>query len=265
MRNPYGGQIRKVRLDRDSVSGFVFWTKNLIPFGAALEDVNTGGYPFTVQYTINGYPRGLEPAVPPAEASVARFRQLADGFGPRAGVWRYDPILFTSVMDAAWHRENFARLAAALSGATDEVVMSFAHIYRKTRRNLDRAAAAGGFAWRDPDDGEKRELAASLAQIAADFGLYLTVCAQPELTPPGIPGARCIDGARLSDMAGETVTAKPRPNRPGCLCAEARDIGDYDSCTLGCAYCYAVFGPERARARLRRHDAGAEGLFEPRA
>jgi hypothetical protein len=150
-----------------------------------------------------------------------------------------------------------------MAGAVDEVVLSFTQIYAKTRVNMGRAAERHGFSWRDPDDGEKRALLAELAGIATEFGLRPSLCAQPALLSPGLEAARCIDAGRLSDVAGRPVMARTKGNRPGCLCAESRDIGAYDSCPHGCVYCYAVRRPEAAKRRHSAHDPDSEVLIAP--
>lgn len=133
---------------------------------------------------------------------------------------------------------------------------------------MDIAAGEHGFTWRDPDTGEpdtgeKAALCSELTAIAADAGMKLTVCSQPEFVGPGAASARCIDAARLSDVAGREIAAPQRGNRPGCLCHRSRDIGAYDTCPQGCVYCYAVSDPERAVANLRRHDAQGDFLLPP--
>jgi hypothetical protein len=260
MVNPYGRQVYTVPLTRDAVDGFVFWTRNLGPFVPALAELCRLGFPFYVQHTITGYPRALEASVPEAGRAVAHLRALAERHGPRAVVWRYDPILVTSLTPPDWHRANFARLAESLAGATDEAVVSFTHMYLKTRRNLDAAARRHGFAWRDPEAAEKRDLLCDLAGIAAAHGMNLTICSQPHYAPPGVEAAACIDAMRLSDLAGRPVAAAEKGNRPGCRCAASRDIGEYDTCPHGCAYCYAVQSPALAKRRFRAHDPAREAL-----
>jgi len=257
--NPYGGPPGTVALTRDAVDGFVFWTRNLRPFRDALRIV-AADFPFTVQYTVTGYPRLLEPRVAPESRAVADMRALADAFGSRIAVWRYDPVAITDATPPDWHRANFAALAAALAGATDEVVFSFLHVYAKTRRNMDAAARRGGFGWTDPAPETKRALLADLAAIARDHGMTPTLCAQDALRGEVLDAARCIDAGRLSDVAGRTITAPVRGNRPGCLCHRSRDIGAYDTCPHGCAYCYAVRDPARARRRHHAHDRHAPAL-----
>lgn len=263
--NPYGRQVSTVPLQA-GVDGFVFWTRNAQPFHPALRLVRAAALPFVVQYTITGAPRALERSVVEPARAVADIRVLAGEFGARAVVWRYDPIVFSDLTPADFHRDNFAGLAAALAGAVDEVVISFAQIYQKTARNMDAAARAHGFAWDDPDDATKRALAADLVGLAAAHGMRLSVCSQAAIAVAGAQGAACIDARRLEDVAAgwglvRAIKAKVKGNRPDCLCFESRDIGAYDTCPHGCAYCYAVGSRALAKRRFVEHDPEGEFLI----
>ncbi len=257
--NPYGGGSYEVSLARGAVDGFVLWTRNLRPLLAELDAVRLVA-PFTVQFTVTGYPRALESSVVAAAEAVGQLRELRRRFGARAAVWRYDPIVITSGLGAEAHVAGFALLARALKGTVDEVVLSVMHPYQKTRRNLDRAAAHHGFRWRDPATEEKRRLLGRLAAIALDQGMAPALCSQPELLGPGLGEARCIDAERLADVAQRPIAARESGNRPGCRCALSRDIGAYDTCPHGCVYCYAVADRGRAVANFREHDPEAEML-----
>ncbi|HEX6798233.1 MAG TPA: DUF1848 domain-containing protein [Ktedonobacterales bacterium] len=274
MVNPHGRQVYTVNLGREpdgagreGVEGIVFWTKNVGPFAKHLAEVRDRGYPFVVQHTVNGYPRELEARVADYPRIVAAVREVASEYGPRAVVWRYDPILFTSLTPLEWHVEHFGALAAQLTGATREVVISFAQVYQKTRRNLDAAARAEGFDWSlheataypdDPDDDRARNLVAYLASIAREQGMRLSVCAQERFVIPGVAeAARCIDATWFG---GEYVR---HGNRKECACSASRDIGAYDTCPHGCVYCYAVRDRPLALARYRQHDPASAFLFEP--
>lgn len=247
--NPYGSRDYGVALRKADVDGFVFWTKNPGPFLEPLTILKGRGYPFILHHTITGYPTALEQSVPDVERSIKLLKTLSNSYGSRAIVWRYDPILVSDLTPLDWHVANFRRLARSLAGATDEVVISFAHIYRKTKRNLNLAAVRHDFSWRDPEADEKETLAKRLAEIAAKNSITLTICSQPDILGNGIDGARCIDAKRLSDVANRPISTKIKGNRPGCLCSEARDIGAYDSCPMGCVYCYAVRRREIAQNR----------------
>jgi hypothetical protein len=262
--NPYGGGSHEVSLTPGDVDGFVFWTRNMRPLIPALDRVRRVA-PFTIQFTLTGYPRALESSVIATEEAVAQLRWLRDRFGPRVAVWRYDPVVFAAGLEADAHAARFAKLASALAGVVDEVVLSVVHPYRKTRRNLDAAARRHGFVWHDPPAEEKSAVLARLAGVAAEHGMAPSLCSQPELLVPGIGEARCIDAERLSDVAQRPIGARESGNRPGCRCALSRDIGAYDSCPHGCVYCYAVSDRDRAVANFRAHDPEAEALIPTRA
>ncbi len=262
--NPYGGPPGRIGLTPDTVDGFVFWTRNLGPFTAGLDAVTALGLPFVVQYTVTGYPHALERSVIDPARAAEQVHHVRNRWGPGAVVWRYDPLVVTSLTPPAWHRDNFGSLAKTLAGATDEVVTSVMQPYRKTTRNLDTAGRAHSFSWRDPPLDEKRALLAELAGIAAEHGMTLTLCTQPDLADtPGTRPAACIDAHRLSNLAGHPITARQKGNRVGCACTESRDIGAYDTCPHGCAYCYAVSSRATAQRRLASHDPTGEFLFPP--
>ncbi|MDO8608487.1 MAG: DUF1848 domain-containing protein [Phaeospirillum sp.] len=265
--NPYGRQVSVVPL-RAGVDGFVFWTRNVGPFTEALAEIRRAGLPFVVQYTVTGYPRLLEASVIEAGRSIALIRDLAAIHGPRSVVWRYDPILIGSVTQPEWHEANFTALAGRLAGAVDEVVVSFATLYRKSERNLAAAARGLGVTWTDPPAETRRDLVRRLAVAAAEHGMALTVCSQPETLTAGAKPARCVDARRLEAVAAgwgapRAVKARLKGNRPGCLCFESRDIGAYDTCPHGCVYCYAVNARGLAKRRLADHDPQSEFLVPP--
>lgn len=249
--NPYGGKPFRVALRGDGVDGYVFWTRNAAPFAAALDDVAALDLPFVVQYTVTGYPRAIDAHTPRSEDAVAHIAALAAQYGPRAVVWRYDPVLMTSLTPADWHRRNFTDLARRLAGKVDECVVSTAHIYKKTERRVNMAAKDHEFTWNDPEWGNKRLFLSELADIAAENGITLSICSQPDALAANLTAASCIDAGRLSDIAGYAVAARQKGNRDGCLCAESRDIGAYDTCAHGCVYCYAVSDHGRAVTKMR--------------
>ncbi len=217
-----------------------------------------------VQYTINGYPRSLEFSVVDAKRSIEHMKQISETYGPKIGVWRYDTIVFSSLTPIDFHRRNFSDLARRLEGATDEVVISFAQIYKKTKRNMDWASKEFGFDWEDPQVELKYNLAAELAQMAKSHNIQLSMCAQKEFLAPGVSEARCVDANRLAEISGHSIKSKLKGNRPACGCFMSKDIGEYDTCPHGCVYCYAVLNRPLAQSRFQRHDPENEFLFAPK-
>ena len=269
MINPYGLQVYTIDLTRQHVDGFVFWTKNIGPFLKYLPEVQERGYPFIIQHTINGYPRELEFRVINYNRTVESMKELADTYGPHVAVWRYDPIVISSLTPVEWHLRNFEALARSLAGVTDEVVISFAQIYKKTKRNMDWAANEYGFDWKEHETTSlenMRHLVAELAHIAMSYGTQLRVCSQKALLIPGVAAeARCVDAERLERVSGNSIVAKTKlkGNRKECGCFASKDIGEYDTCPHGCVYCYAVQNRDLALHRFKKHNPMSEFLFPP--
>ncbi|HEV2580250.1 MAG TPA: DUF1848 domain-containing protein [Ktedonobacteraceae bacterium] len=269
MVNPYSQQVYRVDLTPEEVDGFVFWTKNIGPFLTHLPEVQRRGYPFIVQRTITGYPRELEFRVIDYSHTIEYMRTLADAYGPGVPVWRYDPIIISSLTPPDWHRRNFETLAQGLEGATDEVIISFGQIYKKSRRNMAWAAREFGFDWSLHESlslPDVRDLVNDLAQVARSHGMRMKVCSQKALIILGMTEeARCVDAERLERVSGRSIVENValRGNRKECACFASRDIGEYDTCPHGCVYCYAVQHRNLALQRYKAHDPAGEFLFPP--
>ncbi len=255
-RNPMNAaQVRRVSLAPDDVSGIVFWSKNPAPMLPHLDAL--GAFPFYVQYTLNAYGADIEPGLPPLAERIATLRRLAERIGPERVIWRYDPILLSPEYPEAFHEEAFSRLASALSGASHRVTISFIDFYAKIERRLAERGIVGVPA------PARVAFAGRLQAVAARSGFVMDACAEDiDLTAAGVGRARCVDAALLANISGRPVPARKDPNqRPACGCAASVDIGAYDTCPHGCAYCYANRGAVPVSARLARHDPRAPFLM----
>ncbi|MBI4665950.1 MAG: DUF1848 domain-containing protein [Nitrospinae bacterium] len=237
--NPFNGSATTVSLKKEDVDGIVFWSRNYAPMLKNLRALYGMGYRFYCQCTMLDYPRFLDPATPAPGKSARIAHSIRSEFGPRSVVWRYDPILITAKTDFRWHLERFKRLAKSLEGATDTCVISFVDWYRKLDRNLKPVLAANDASLIGVPPEEMAALAQEMAGAAGNHGMTLESCCEPGLAPM-IGKTACIDIDRLSDVTGKDLTSIPKkPTRPACACAESKDIGAYDTCVMGCAYCYA--------------------------
>jgi hypothetical protein len=256
--NPFVGTLHKVSLRPADVHSIVFWSKHYGPLLSHLGELLDGGYRMCFHYTINNAPDLLEPHVPPWELSVRIFKELASATSPRQVFWRFDPIILTQELDGRFYLARFREIGSRLQGYTERCYFSFVSLYGKTRSKMRRA----GISWREPSPQEKKELALAMAETAEGFGMKLMACCQEELLGDGIQGAKCVDGELLSELFPEQPPIlTPRPSRPGCGCSASRDIGMYDSCPMGCLYCYANQTWELALTRFNNHDPLGETLM----
>lgn len=258
MVNPYNQKAYEISLKPRDVQAFVFWSRNYQHFldHHVLDRLER---PFTCQMSVLNYPRHLDQSVIPVKKAIEQMTQISKRFGERTVVWRYDPIVITGETGPSWHLKNFKRLATALEGVVDEVIVSFVQFYKKTQRNF----ADQGLDVIDPAIFEKQDLLIKLHRIAADYGIKLTLCAQPDLLCGPVQPSACIDVARLEDVAKAPLMVARKPHRAECGCASSKDIGDYNTCPHGCLYCYAVEKRDLAKERYHKHDPDSPFLFTP--
>jgi hypothetical protein len=192
---------------------------------------------------------------------VDTFKELSDRLGPCRVIWRYDPLIFTSLTTADFHGENYARLAESLRSYTRRSVISVVDMYRKAQRRL-KSLDDGPAAVESPSLEDIAPLLRELASLATSNGMVIVSCAEEaDLTPFGIRPGKCVDDDVIREAFGLDVTGKKdSTQRPACGCVTSRDIGMYDSCLFGCQYCYATQSFERARLNFDQHDPTSPSL-----
>jgi len=262
--HPFTAAVRRVSLRPADVLGIVFWTRNPRPLLPHLESLRADGYPMVFQLTITGHGPPVESHNPPVETALAAAEEIAGKLGPEAVLWRYDPIVLSPDLTRRDHVERFARLARRLEGVTRRCTFSFVDFYGKTKRNLGRIEAAAGVPFDRPDAAAKVAMARELAGVAAGHGMALLSCCDDALVGGGVGKSRCVDPAAVAAVRGSPLPALPaRPTRRDCGCVRSVDVGAYDSCAFGCAYCYAVSSREAALRRLRTADPRDTLLWRP--
>lgn len=246
VRNPYhAGRAVRLLFSPDSVDCIVFWTKNPVPFERFLPGIEALGYrDFYFQYTITAL-EDLEPGLPSLDLRVEAFQRLSERLGPRRVDWRFDPVLLNGRYTARWAAERFAALCERLAGCTERCILSFADHYPHLGKQFQEAGK-----------GEMEEAAALLVAVAKEYGLPLYTCAETlDLSAFGIRHAACMDRQKIEAIIGCSLRAKKDPGqRPACGCIESVDLGAYNTCVNGCAYCYATKSRAAALRNFQAHD-----------
>jgi len=250
--NPYNRrQVKRISLAPAEVDAIVFWSKNPRPLMPHLAELDSRGYQYYFQFTLNPYGEEFEPGLPQLRERIDTFRELAGRIGPARVVWRYDPVILSSATPVAWHLESVEALAAALRGATQRLVISFLDFYGKAGKRLEKLRQESGISCADITlpgmEPELERLAAGMGGIGAAHGLCVSSCAEEvALERFGISHGSCIDGDLIRELRGGSGPfRRDRSQRPACRCAESADMGVYDSCGYDCLYCYARRGGGR--------------------
>jgi DNA repair photolyase len=263
--NPFNAkQVFRVSLRPGDVAGIVFWTRNAAAMLPDIERLNSDGFLFYVQYTINNYPRELEHHSPPAERAVETLRQLSSATSPDRVIWRYDPIILSSHTPPEYHVERFEELAAQLRGWVTSAYFSFCDPYGRTKRHFRAMTRRLGWTFEYGTPEEHDQLAEALAGIASQNGMELYSCAEAALHAQGVKRGSCIDQQLLAKLRPDLrFDLKTAPTREGCGCVQAVDIGAFDTCAFGCEYCYANSSVELPRRRIKECDPEDSILWRP--
>lgn len=265
--NPH--QTKTISLLAEDVEAFVFWTKNPRPFFQYLDRLDAAGYNYMFQFTLNDYPRLLEPAVPAIGQRIAAFKALGERIGPRRVIWRYDPIILSSMTPPEYHLEKLEQLAGALAGSTERLIISFLDFYQKVESRIRNSASLQEIQIRDWLAEEERpalqRLCGGIAKSASKHGIKVFTCAEAvDLKRFNIGKGACIDGALLSELfniPAARARRKATSQRPYCQCVDSVDMGVYNTCKFQCVYCYANAGTHTVASTLARHDPGGASLI----
>jgi len=257
-------QASRVLLDPQNVDAIVFWSKNPAPILPHLDELDRRGFRYYFQFSLNDYPRELEPNIPGLDERLQTFLNLSQHIGSLRVVWRYDPIIISNRTPIEFHRERFSRIAQELHGATHRVVVSIVDFYKKTERRLSKLEQ-DGFSF-------DREAASStgivglfkeLATIAKKQDMEIFTCAEEhDFSEIGIPPGRCIDEGLLNKAWSLNLRYKKDPTqRKYCLCMVSKDIGINDTCIHGCPYCYSTRNYALAKRRYEEHDPNSPAIW----
>jgi hypothetical protein len=265
--NPFNrAQVARVSLLPEEVEVIVFWTRNPRPLIPILHDLDQRSYRYYFQYTLLDNPRPIDPYAPSIQESITSFRSLADQIGPQKVIWRYDPIVFTTITQANFHHQRFETIANALKGYTHRAVISLVDAYPKAIHRLQRLAEQGiEFQIIQPPPPEwLGDLMQDLAQIAASCGMEIFSCAEElPLAQWGIQPGKCVDDQYIFKTFGiEVKQKKDASQRKFCGCVVSRDIGMYNTCLYACTYCYATQSLAAARQNYQAHNPLSPSLVE---
>lgn len=261
--NPFNpAQITRVSLKPEDVDVLVFWTRNASPLLRRLDELDRKGYRYLFLYTVMDNPRPVDPRCPSPEQALATFKTLSDHMGPERVIWRYDPVVFSNATNAEFHMKTYETLAKQLRGYTRRSIMSVVNVYRKVRQRVT-ALREKGIDFLECEGEAFAELMRFMASAARENGMALSSCAQERgLTAYGISPGKCIDDGLIRKVFGLEVSHTKDPSqRKACGCVKSKDIGVYDTCLYGCAYCYATNSFERAKENHRRHDPNSPSLI----
>ena len=279
MYQPPMNPAKTISLGLEDVLAFIFWSRNYSPMiekGQLLQLKKTG-YDFFMHFTIVGYPTLFDSHVISPERAVAQFRFLSETFGKNTLCWRFDPIVVSSETTLDERLEMFQNLVKLLGGYTDRCIISMIALYKKSRQNMakrgiecyDPINDVGPVSWED-----LRLVLKQMSTIANDAGIQMYSCCERQIRDDAelnIKQGRCIDKSWISEIIRDPHKREQvlglssdygQRKKFDCGCIKSVDVGVYDTCPHGCAYCYANRNKELAMKRYTSHNPSEEMIFK---
>jgi hypothetical protein len=252
--HPFSGQKHIVSLKHENITCFVFWSKNFAPFLANLKIIDKLGYKFYFNYTVTGLPAVFETNVN-KQTAIETLKQLSRRYSPRHINWRFDPIIISNICDRKFWLKAFEDRASQFTGLVERCYFSFITEYEKVKRNLTELERTHKVKFIGTSIDFKIELANELANIARRYGIEMFSCCGDYLVGEKIKKAHCIDGGIIESLfSPQGLRYTEKPTRKDCGCIESVDIGTYDTCPHGCAYCYANSNKLTACRAFKNHN-----------
>ena len=274
-RNPFNNARQYISFDKSRL--FVFWSKNPKPIMKYLPELNKLGINYYFQFTLNDYEKDkFEPNVPPFNKRIKTFIELSKLIGKDKVIWRFDPLILTNEIDENVLLDKIKNVGNIIHKHTSKLVFSFAdiNIYRKVKTNMRRE----GIEYIEFDKDRMEFIAKGISEVNKKWGLELaTCCEEINLEGYGINHNKCIDDyliyklfnqdKALMDFLGfdiveqtdlfgehkERQNLKDKGQRKVCGCIVSKDIGEYDTCSHLCVYCYANTSAEKVKIKTEKH------------
>ena len=207
--NPFNKkQVSYISLKPEDVDVIVFWTRHARPLLPHLAELDRRGYKYYFLYTLMNNPQQIDPKSPSLETSLDTFPEVSDRIGKERMIWRYDPIVISTITSQEFHHKTYQHIAEELKGYTTRSVISVVDIYRKAVKRL-RTLASEGIEIIDCDAEALRPLMKSISGVAKKNGMEIFSCAEKlDLEPCGIQPGKCIDDEYIKKIFGFDVTHK---------------------------------------------------------
>lgn len=238
--NPYfPSQKKRIPFSAKDIDVIVFWTKNPKPLMKFLPELDQKGYKYYFQFTLNDYPRSIEPGINPIAERLQTFIDLSKKIGKDKIIWRYDPIIISKITPMEFHLRKIEFLAKRLKNHTNQLVISFVDFYKKALKSLNSIDAIDVAS--DLNIKELRQIAEIVSKQGKMNSMEVATCSEKvDLINFGIRHGSCIDGTLIQKLFSISKNfPKDKNQRKECNCVQSLDIGQYNTCKYNCTYCYA--------------------------
>jgi DNA repair photolyase len=245
VRNPFNHKLVS-RINFSDVDCILFCTKNPLPI---IPYLKTFKEPIIFHITLTPYKNDIEVNVPDKTKVIECIKEISNIIGIDNVYVRYDPVFLSEKYNLAYHKKAFAKMCELLNGYVKKIIISFIDDYKNVRNNIKDL----GIVPFTMDD--YKEIGLSFSSSAKKNGMTVQTCFEKyNLCEYGFVKGECLS----HDLAIK-ITGKDYPEwkarRPKlCSCVELIDIGEYNTCSHLCKYCYANYNESEVLEKIKLHN-----------
>ena len=244
VRNPFNRDMVS-RINFDDVDLISFCTKNPAPIVKRIGEIEK---PIQFQVTLTAYGRDIEPQVPLKARTIKYIKKIAPIIGKENITIRYDPILFNDKYDLEYHIDKFDKYCKSLNGYADRLTIHFVDDYKNVRRNRDVLS------YREVTDNDYKVIGENFARSAKENDMTVFACFEDRnLCEYGFSHDECLSPALAYKLTGKEFPRWTAREGNKCHCVQMVDVGEYNTCSHFCKYCYANYDEKRVRSNCKVH------------
>lgn len=249
VRNPF--YKKKVsRIYFKDVDLIVFCTKNPLPILPFLKEIKM---PIIFQVTLTSYKEDVEPNVPDKKKIINAVKEISAIVGMENMYVRYDPILINKKYTIEYHIEAFKKLCSLLEGSVEHIIISLIDFYKNVEKNKSILNL------QEITIENMENIGKNFSKIASQFGISVQSCFEKDtMIQYGIQNVPCVSKECAYKLTGKKYSKwKARD----CGCVNMVDIGEYNTCSHLCKYCYANYEEKKVKENILKHDVNSSLLI----
>ena len=251
-RNPFNKKLVS-QINFSDVDLILFCTKNPLPIIDHLKSINK---PILFHVTLTPYRNDIEVNVIDKNKIIDGIKRISKILGKENIIVRYDPIFVSDKYTIEYHKKAFERLCIMLDGYIEKFIVSFIDDYKNVRKNYNILR------YKELSEDDYKEIGTFFSSVAKEHGMIVQTCAEKRnLVEYGFVEGECLSHELAYILTGKKFKSqKIRPN-VNCHCVETVDIGEYNTCSHLCKYCYANFDEDKIKENRKLHDVNSPLLI----
>lgn len=250
VRNPFNKDLVS-RIYFEDVDLIFFCTKNPTPILDKIKEINKKMY---FHITLTPYKKDIEPLVPNKMEVISSIKKLSKLIGKDNIVIRYDPVFISEKYNLEYHKKAFAKVCALLEGYVSSILISFIDDYKNVRNHYS------SLKYKKLTKEDYKEIGTSFSRSAHSHNLSVFTCFETEdLVEYGFAKRKCMSKELAYALTGKVYNEEWKARN--CHCISMVDIGQYNTCSHYCSYCYANYDEKKVRENSLQHDQNSSLLI----